>query len=178
MLRRCWPATPIVIALLAFAPAATAAVTVDNSGDAAATGNDCMPAPNDCSLRRARAAAAPHGRVVIPAAVGKIELDSQLQVTKPLAIRGAGRDTTILSGQDKTRVLRIDASGGVTLARLRISHGRTKVTTPRAGGAGIFVRRGDLTLDRVRVTRNRLTATGASGMLVEDQGGAGVYSAH
>jgi hypothetical protein len=167
----------IVLAVLAGPATAAASVTVDTNSDATPTGHDCTPAPADCSLRQAISMAAPHGTVLIPASVEKITVASPLVITRPLTIRGAGIDTTVVSGGDRTRVLRIDVSGPVTLARLRIGHGRASVSGTHTGGAGILNQRGDLTLDHVRVQHNRLTATGGgTGGASVVQGGAGIFS--
>lgn len=176
---RTWGLVPLFVAtLLALAPPALATVTVDTREDLAPTGHDCTPAPSDCSVRQALAAASAHETVQIPAFRKTIVLASPLAVDKPLAIRGAGTRRTILGGSGNGRILRVDAAGAVTLARLQVRDGRAAVTGTRTGGAGILVRRGAVTLRHVLVTRNELTATGAgSGGHAVTQGGAGIYSA-
>src|SRR5215471_18471654 len=53
---------------------------------------------------------------VISLAAGTYELDTELVVSKQLTFRGAGARSTILDGQQKTRIFNIVGGSGVTIS--------------------------------------------------------------
>lgn len=90
------------------------------------------------------------------AAAGSNPVSSgDLNVTAPVAITGAGADTTIITGQNNDRIFNFTkTSGGSTLSHLSITSGVSTTT-----GGGIFAK-ASLTLDTVSVNNNSATFTG------------------
>jgi hypothetical protein len=76
-----------------------------------------------------------------------------LDVTDPLTIIGAGRDATVINGNQRDRVFQNFST--LTLENLTISGGRvvSQITPPEKGGGGILSS-GPLTLKNCRVTGN------------------------
>ena len=133
----------LALAILAAPAAARAATVVVNDASEAA-------------LRQAIEAAGPGDTVAIPSGIRRITLGSEVVIDKPLTLRGQGGFRTKVSGNDTTRVLRVDADGPVTIADLGIVHGRVSVDQPNEGGAGVFDERGPLTLDGVLLNENHV----------------------
>ena len=115
------------------AGAAAATWTVNTTNDAAASGSECMGAPNDCSLRQAidKADTDPAGDTVeLPA--GEYDLiQGPITVTQAITITGAAANTTTISG-----------SGN--------------------GDAGIFLLEGDVTISHVTITGGSTTGDGGA----------------
>jgi CSLREA domain-containing protein len=117
----------------------------------------------DCTLREAVGCCI-GGTVHVPA--GTYTLRSQIRVTQACAIDGAGVTSTILSGNDTTRVLKVSATTGtVALSDLTITHGK-----PAGMGGGILhVTASALTVTDCALTYNRSD----DGDAIENGAGAG-----
>lgn len=160
----------LVLALLAFpvsSPAATFVVT---------TTADTLDGTCDghCSLREAVSAAnaaAGDDAITVPAgtylltrtgAQESLNATGDLDVSGVTTIQGAGAAATVLDGYGADRVLDVSA-GALTLRDTTITGGALRITgapcSPSdhegAGVAGVA----DVTLERVRVTRNRYSGT-------------------
>lgn len=166
----------LVILALAFSygtppvVARAASFNVDDSGDAgdANPGNGiCATSAGKCTLRAAveetNRLTGPN-TITIPAMT--IVLNSELRITDDVGddsviILGAGRDQTILDGNQKTRVFYFAArSGDHAISNLTIRNAKNPVLTqPERNGGGIF-NEARLTLTNVRVTGSSAYAGG------------------
>lgn len=83
---------------------------------------------------------------------GAIKLQSELRITDNVEIRGdrSDRNPVIISGENRTRVLRIEPGANVELDRLRIENGRVS----DADGGGGILNRGVLSLRRSIISGN------------------------
>jgi CSLREA domain-containing protein len=152
-------------AALSLAPASAAAATVQVTTQTDEN-NGC--AVGGCSLREAISAAGPGGAVTVPP--GMYATNSELVVSSPVTIDGAGPNSTIVTGGDAHRVFHITAAN-VTLRELQVAHGKD---AGGGDGAGIWDESttGRLTLDGARVTANSIERSTSGG--VAQSGGAGI----
>jgi CSLREA domain-containing protein len=163
-------ATALLLAPSAFANA----FTVNDNGDApdANVGNGiCATAGNVCTLRAAiqEANAPPQQSDTIdfaPSVTGQIVLTSALpQITDDLTITGPGAGQLAVDGDNSFRVFDIGSGITVSMSGLTIRHGLAPASATLAAGGGI-ISSGDVTLDRVVVSENHASVTGASGAIV------------
>lgn len=75
-------------------------------------------------------------------------------ISKSLTIHGADASSTIVDGTDSESVFIIEESVAVTLTNMTITNGNAINSLPTSWGGGIYVERGDVTLDRVIVSNN------------------------
>lgn len=75
-------------------------------------------------------------------------------ISKSLTIQGADASSTIVDGTDTDSVFTIEGSVAVTLTNMTITNGNSSNTVPIIEGGGIYVERGDVTLDSVVVSNN------------------------
>jgi CSLREA domain-containing protein len=127
---------------------------------------------DDCSLREA-IDAAENGdtiRFSIDLVDQTILLGGQdLVIDKDLTIIGLGPTRLAVSGNQLSRVFTIRTGRTVTIQGLTIKDGRLTVALDASGGGGIF-NQGDLTLDNVAVTNNRVTDGGGGAL------GGGIFN--
>lgn len=156
--------------------------TVDlNPGDGIAS-----DAFGNCSLRAAimEANALP-GRdtIVLPEGVFFLtlkstqedkSLDGDLDVVSNMTIQGAGRDLTIIDGNQVDRVFHIKGKVTVSILDLTIRNGKTKDggVSPSPGpggcGGGILIRFADVTIENSSITNNETGKGGVDKMERED----------
>jgi hypothetical protein len=138
--------------------------TVANSGDS-----------GDGSLRAAVAAAGDGDSVLIPASVSApiVLTTGQIGINKSITITGAGAGTTVVDGNNASRVFDVGSDGvshpEVTISDLTVTHGHT-VGVPGGGGA-VVEPFNTLHLARVLMTANNTAPGGDAGGAVFDQGG-------
>ena len=174
-------ALALVLAFVALcAPASAATFTVTSFSDAPDTdviNNDVCAgqgvAGNPCTLRAALQEAASNAeadRIVLPAGdYPLLPVYGQLLVDSSVTIDGAGARTTRIIGASGHRVMSV--SQNLTLRDATIRGGSPSFSA--AGGyygGGILVTNGTVTLERVAVRDNTITATGAT----QSVGGGGI----
>lgn len=124
------------------APNATFTVSSDQDlPDTSAGDGQCAASNGQCTLRAAiQEANALSGadQVNLPGTVFKV--GSELQVTGPITLKGAGQTSTVIDGNSATRVFKFPLhSGPHFLSDLTIQNGANKNTTePERNGGGIF----------------------------------------
>jgi len=157
--RHVWPALALVLAVLAFPAAASAAVfQVTNTSDPG-TGT-CSP--GNCSLRDAIAAAnggSGSDTVLIPPGVYVLGAGGALSVTTGVQIVGtAGASSTIIDAHNASGILSITASAGlVSVSGLTLTHGKG------SSGSAIADLGAQLTLSEDVFTLNTTGGEGAGG---------------
>ena len=105
------------------------------------------------SLRKALADAEDGDRVKVPAGLYKLKTGA-LVIDTDIEVIGAGSKNTVLDGQKDSNVVSVGMTAGpVELAKLAITGGKS----PQAAG---ILNLGDLTLNRVLVTKNLATIGG------------------
>jgi CSLREA domain-containing protein len=172
----------IVITALALAASTAPAdasntFTVDDNGD----GGDqtingiCATSGSVCTLRAAiQEANAQAGADTIdfaPAITGQIVLTSALPaITDDVTINGPGAGTLAIDGDNTYRVLVVQSGTTDTISGLTIQHGTAPASATLSAGGGIQSS-GDVTLDRVVVSENHASVTGATGAIVNAFGG-------
>ncbi len=176
-----------LIVLAAAPPASAATFPVTTTADTADGTCDAQ-----CSLREAVGAAngaAGDDTITVPAgtyvltrtgAQENLNVTGDLDVSGVTTIQGAGAAATVLDGFGADRVLDVSA-GGLTVRDLTVTGGALRITsspcTPSDHeGAGV-ASVADLTLERVRVTRNRYagaicSSSRGGGVSVRGGGGA------
>jgi hypothetical protein len=110
------PAVLVGLALGVLRPTSALAttITVNTTADQSASATECHGGPSDCSLRRAIDKAGPGDTVSLPASATPYAITlGQLELTKALAISGAGARTTQIRGNGSSRIF--DASSLHTL---------------------------------------------------------------
>ncbi|UXI65907.1 LamG domain-containing protein [Tahibacter amnicola] len=136
------------------------------------------------SLRVALATATP-GQTIVISATGTIRLDSPLMIWQGVNLAGPGAQHLSISGSNTQRVIWVDELSAVPvplhIAAVSITNGLAKGGAGGFGksgggggmgaGAGLFVNRGDVTLNHVSFSGN--VAQGGNG----GYGGAGAYCA-
>ncbi|MBX3065172.1 MAG: CSLREA domain-containing protein [Anaerolineae bacterium] len=146
----------------------------------------------DCSLREAVATAADGSEIrFADGLIGTLTLTQELVIGNRLTIIGQGSDVLIISGNDLTRLFRVDASGNLTLAQMTLTHAKQLESGSTAYLGGAIYNAGSLTLQQVKVTDNRgwngagvynlgtltitgsqlLRNTGSAGLAVYNEGG-------
>jgi photosystem II stability/assembly factor-like uncharacterized protein len=191
---------------LSSAPVARAAavtIEVDTTTDSNAPAFQACTAaaPSDCSLRGAISKAngdigndytivLPAGTYVLTGAAAEdLNASGDLDIRYHLTINGAGRDTTIIDGDEKDRVVHIMNGVRVVINSVTIRRGRTPDgqagadANPSAGGpggpggsggdGGGIHNSGQLTLDSSRVISNTTGAGGGGGTGRGSRGGGG-----
>ncbi len=152
----------------AASPISAATFTVNNSGDAgdANPGNGtCATSGGVCTLRAAiQEANALAGTDTINIPAMTIVVNSELLVTQSVTINGNSQATTIIDGNNATRVFKFqDNSGTHTISNLTIRNANNTTpqncTTNLPGGGGIF-NEANLTLNSVTVSNSRATQGG------------------
>jgi uncharacterized repeat protein (TIGR01451 family)/CSLREA domain-containing protein len=151
-----------LLAALACAASASAATYSVNTTADAATAGGCVSIP-ECTLREAVAAANAGNNDTISLPAGRYVLSlGQLAPTKDTEIDGAGARTTILDGNDASRVFDV-SSDNLTMRDLTITGGRSLLADggdlPGDGG-GILALGGRLDLVRVGLIGNRSDQNG------------------
>jgi hypothetical protein len=153
--------------------AATLAVdrTDDNSDPTTSTA--CTSAPNDCSLRGAIVLAnhvAGTDTITVPAGTYTLTLAGtgdfgDLDIASDMTIKGAGARTTKVVGGSSfdNRIFQVQPSVNATVSGLTITGGKLPAA-PFAGGG--VANEGNLTLDKVSVTKN--TAPQAGGIFSQN----------
>ena len=153
-----------MLAVLAFATTAQAAtITVNTTGDPGPTGTT--------SLRQAVAAANPGDTVSVPAGHYTLAL-GQITVPQPITIAGAGAGSTIIDGNNASRIFDVtELPGTATIEGLTLTRGKVNVTTSNQGGGAVFNQGNTVALPSDTFTDNSVTGGGASG-----QGGGAVFN--
>ena len=124
------------------------------------------------SLRATIAAANPGDTVAVPA--GHYVLSAgEIQITQPIAVAGAGANSSVIDAQGNSRVLQVVSGGGLALDGVEITGGSTS-SAPGGGGVLVDAGAGDLTLLNTVVTGN--SANVAMGYAAAG-GGGGIYNA-
>ena len=121
-------------------PAATR--TVDTTADNPAL-TACTGAANDCSLRGAITSASPGNTInfdaTIFATAQTITLtNGQLVINKNLTINGPGANLLTISGNDASRIFRINSGFAAVISGLTITKGRTSIEEDFGGGNCAF----------------------------------------
>jgi beta-glucanase (GH16 family) len=149
------PKTPVLIDELRLVCADT--LTVTSAADS-----------GEGSLRAATNAVCAGGTVEIdPALAGEtVQLQSPLTLTKEVTIDGSGAPGLTLDGGGDSRVVEVAGGTSATITDLTLTNG---YGYELAGGV---LNNGDLTLERVTVTGNRVTTGGIDFW----KGGGGIYS--
>lgn len=156
--------------------AVTTTFTVNDPGDAgdANPGDGVCSTPlRKCTLRAAiqqNNASGGGTTISVPAMTIVLTSNTELLVTAPVTINGAGEGQTIIDGNNATRVLNFYFSSGThTVSGLTIRNancGTGCADSPhpgyssRAGGGGIFNESLGLTLHHVSITNSRSTQGG------------------
>lgn len=140
-------------------PTFTVSTTTDgadiNPGDGLSDDGD-----GNCTLRAAiqETNATPgHDIISLPAGTYTITTTGSLDITDDLTIIGAGADTTIIDGENQSRVFRISSDIIVEISNLTIQNGNDTTI----GGGGIY-NSGTLTLTDAVIKNN--TASSAGGI--------------
>lgn len=115
-----------------------------------ATKGACPACPDLATVASLAAAiaAAPSG-ATLRLCAGLFSVTGTLLIEKDLTLVGAGKDLTILDGQDLVQVLRIN-DGIVTLQDLTV----TRANAGDVSGGGILIMKGDVTLRGVTISQN------------------------
>lgn len=158
-----------VVALLGAVPAAARAATtwrVNTTADEAPPG--CAAGRlSPCSIRQALAAASAGDTIVIPAAGAHYSVTlGPLTVREPVAIVGAGETATVIDAGGVSQVMSISATGTTRVSSLTITGGKLTSGGSPAGGGGIELATGSLSLTGVMVSGNSARA---------GQGGGGIF---
>jgi hypothetical protein len=158
-------ATSLLCGLPAGARAATT-WTVNTTADDPPPG--CAPATGShCSIRQALAAARTGDTIAIPAAANHYRVTrGPLNVTVPVAISGAGESSTVIDAGGLSQVISVSTPGAATIAGLTVTGGHSSIGGAVAGGGGIELATGSLSLSGVAVSGNSVTA---------GQGGGGIF---
>ena len=140
-------AAAVLLPALVPAGARATEFTVNATGDHAADG--CDPAPGDCTVRDAIAAAnADPGPDTITVPAGTYALSAgALGITAPVTISGptTAEPTATIDAANKDRLFDVSATAGaVTISHLRVTRGQTN---DLLGGSGLIQRGGTVTLD-------------------------------
>ena len=194
----------VVSLLLTRADAANFTVTTTSDGADAAINGVCDTGTGNCTLRAALQeanAAVDPDMITVPAGTYLLsvpdadDLDVDLDLANPVTIVGAGPSATIVDAQNGGRVF--DASASATIAQLTIRGGNNEVygggilaapettltltvqdvqiTANRANhGGGILVAAADVLLERVSITGNTGTTSGAAIEIATEFGGGTV----
>lgn len=163
-------AAGLVVGLGASPAGAATILVVDREVDAAPDpGNQCTPAPDDCSLRQAVDAAVDGDTITIEHLVDPQITLGQILVTEDLAIDGEGglADTepltaipgTRLDAAHTSRIFDVAAGAELTLSDLLLQRGEA----PAGEDGGAVRNAGTLRLERVTVTNSRTTGAGDGG---------------
>ncbi len=140
--------------------AADATITVNSTADlpdTAPADGVCAASNGKCTLRAAldtANAASNTDEIIVPA--GVYVINSQLALTKPVVISGAGQAQTIVDGNNNTRAFKnFKNSGNNTIQNLTIRNAWNKITAEyEHDGGGVF-NDGTLTLRNVTVSNCR-----------------------
>jgi hypothetical protein len=144
--------------VLVLTPSALAATVANN--------NDAGPG----SLRDTITSASPGDTIVVPARTYTLT-SGEITINKDLTINGAGAATTIVSGNNNSRVFNI-TSGTVSFSGLTITAGKVTGAGSNNGGAAIYKNGlGDLTVTDSSLHDNHADITGGS-----NNGGAAIYN--
>lgn len=147
------------LTLLALAsPARAETITVDNGYDP----GDGTCNSDGCTLREAISAAAPGDTVKFaPSVPGTILLrDGHLEIDKNLKIEGPGADKLTVSGNEKSRVFKIESSTAAEISGLTIADGRATTVGDIQGGG--ILSHGSLKLRNVALESNLSNGYGAA----------------
>lgn len=149
-------------------PVYAATFVVNNTGDegdANPGDNNCATSRGVCTLRAAiqeNNGGSGGNTITVPSSY-TIIVGSELLVTKSVTINGSSQSTTIIDGNNTTRVFKFqDNSGTHTVTNLTIRNGYFAYSGPYPkmnGGGGIF-NEATLTLSNVTLSNNRGTQGG------------------
>jgi hypothetical protein len=168
--RQIWTLLILSIVVLLFGPAqpvAAATFTVNHTGDVGDANpgdNVCATSGGVCTLRAAiqeNNAGAGGNTISIPAGY-TIVVGAELLVTQSVTLNGGNQSTTIIDGNNATRVFKFqDARGTHSISNLTIRNGYYIYPGPGnlGGGGGIF-NEANLTLTDVTLSNNRATQGG------------------
>ena len=159
----------LLLVLLAVAPATASAATftADPALPDSASDGDCATA--GCTLRDAfgSADAADGNTVKIPAGTYTLT-EGVIAFSVSMTVEGAGARSTVIDGNDATRLFDVGADGKtLTFRDLTLTRGRPSAgqQAPQADGGAIIVD-GDVTLERVAIT-NSSAPFGGGGLATE-----------
>lgn len=192
-------ATTLVILVLAVAgraagPPGSEAPTISVSTIEDTSDGVC---DSHCSLREALAAAPPDSTITFASALGgTIALKDTLTIRKHVTINGPTAKAITISGDNKRRVLYVDAGVHLTIRNLTIANGRVRGESglemadggvgSAAKGAGLYNNGGVATIESCTLSNNSVRggtgrsvhpATYASGGIGGDALGGGIYNA-
>ena len=123
------------------------------------------------SLRTAIVNASSGDTIVVPTAVGEIQLTAELVVGKSITIQASGSGRPQINGTPTTRVLYIDGGATVTITGVLISGGHAVAPGGDALGGGILIHGASLTLSNSVVTQNVADVTGGGSGGIAEGGG-------
>src|SRR2546426_11479946 len=158
----------IVSAFVGFAftgvqPIHATTITVQSTGDGAATAGNCPGA--GCRLRDALAAAS-DGNTIDFSVTGTITLNSgNLAVNNSVTISGPGADMLAVNGNAARRVFYISSGKTVTISGLTITNGSASTFT---NGGGIYNDHATLTINNSILSGNS-AASGNGGGIYNDR---------
>ncbi|HEV8582722.1 MAG TPA: choice-of-anchor Q domain-containing protein [Thermoanaerobaculia bacterium] len=160
-LRRTLEAAFALLALVAFTPAASAAVYIPSKTVDTADGN-CNA---DCSLREAVLAANAHAGddvILLHAGIYGLSLPGGLDVSDDLVVLGDGAGRTIIDGGGVDRIFDIPAGVTAEISDVTLRNGHA------SGAGGAIQNAGQLTVARSALTGN--SSSGLGGAISTDGG--------
>jgi hypothetical protein len=103
------------------------------------------------------------GKVIVPASVGTIRLNSEIEIFQDVTIEGTGATRPVVDGQLNSRLFRIGNGAFVEISGMNLAEGKAVPAkgTFSALGGGILFESGELTLANDFIERNEADATTA-----------------